>query len=329
MREIATFTRREALALGASALAGSTALGALGPAFGARATRFGMIADVHHGLAESTEQRLAEFIEAASGRDLDFIVQLGDFNHPVRAARGFLSIWGEYRGPRHGVLGNHDMDMGSKEHAVDMWEVPGRFYSFDAGHLHFVVLDANNLYRDRKYVPYADANFYVDASVRAHLDDCQLDWFAGDLARTDRQTVVFVHQPIDEIWRGGSCQNRHRVRAIMQEANRRSGWQKAVACFQGHHHEDKHETLRDVHYFRVNSSSYNWVGGQYGRMAHYDRSLYSFVTITEDGDIVIEGREGRWIPPTPAERGVPTAERLTPSIEDRRLSFRPKPMPVL
>lgn len=287
-----------------------------------------MIADVHHGLALDTEERLSEFIEAASSRELDFVVQLGDFNHPVRAARGFLNIWSDYRGPRHGVLGNHDMDLGTKGHATDMWQIPGRFYSFDEGHLHFVVLDANHIYRDRKFIPYENSNYYLDGKIISHIDDEQFDWFAEDLSRTDKQTVVFVHQPIDEIWRGGSCQNRHRARAVIEEANHRVGWQKVVACFQGHHHEDKHQLLRDVHYLRVNSSSYNWVGGNYGRMAHYDRSLYSFVTITDSGEIIIEGRDGEWIPPTPAERGVPNAERLTPSIEDRKLSFEPKPIRV-
>lgn len=286
------------------------------------ATRFGVIADVHHGLAEGTERRLEEFLAEASRRELDFIVQLGDFNHPVRAARGFLNTWMGYRGPRHGVLGNHDMDMGSKEHAVDMWQVPGRYYSFDAGMHHFVVLDANNIYRDRGFVPYADGNYFqAGGAQNSHCDDEQLDWLAADLASTRRATVVFVHQPIDDSYKGGSCQNRHRVRAILEEANRRAGWQKVVACFQGHHHDDGYEERRGVHYFRVNSSSYLWVGGDYGRMAHYDRSLFGFVTMTE-GEIVLEGRNAEWVPPTPAERGVPEAGHFVPRIVDRRVSIR-------
>ena len=321
-----TFTRREVLTLGTGLLASSAVLGKISAP---RTTRFGMIADVHHGLALDTEQRLSDFIEAASARELDFIVQLGDFNHPVRAARGFLNIWSDYRGPRYGVLGNHDMDLGTKQDAIDLWQIPGRYYSFDAGHLHFVVLDANHIYQDRRFVPYENSNYYLDGRIISHIDDEQFSWFAKDLQSTDRQTVVFIHQPIDEIWMGGSCQNRHRARAIIEEANRRVGWQKVIACFQGHHHEDKHQELRNVHYFRVNSSSYNWVGGDYGRMAHYDRSLYSFVTLTEDGQIIVEGRHGEWIPPSPSERGVPNSDRLSPSIEDRRLHFSPKPLRIL
>jgi 3',5'-cyclic AMP phosphodiesterase CpdA len=282
--------------------------------------RFGVIADVHHGLALDTEARLEAFVEAASARELDFVVQLGDFNHPVRAARGFLNVWAAYRGPRYGVLGNHDMDLGSKAHATDLWQVPGRYYAFNAGRHRCYVLDANNILRDGRFVPYEDSNYYLDGSVISFLDDEQLDWLASDLIATDRTAIVFVHQPIDETYKGGTCQNRHRVRAILEEANRRAGRTKVLAVFQGHHHDDGYEERRGVHYFRVNSASYLWVGGEYGRMAHYDRSLFGFVTVTDD-EIRLEGTSGAWVEPTPAQRGVPDAEHFVPGIRDRRVAL--------
>ena len=316
------YTRREALGIGAGLLAAPD----LGLGTSVRtpsATKFGVIADVHHGLALDTEKRLEEFIDACAGRDLDFIEQLGDFNHPVRAARGFLYVWMNWRGPRHGVLGNHDMDMGSKQNAVDMWEVPGRYYSFDAGHMHFVVLDANNILKDGKFAPYDNGNYYIDGSLVSYVDDEQLDWFAADLFSATKPTLVFVHQPIDETWHGGTCQNRHRVRAIIEEANRRAGHSKVVACLAGHHHDDGYEERRGVHYFRVNSASYLWVGDPYGRMAHYDRSLFTFVTVTE-GEITLEARDAEWVPPTPAERGVPEAQHFVPRILGRKVSLAPR-----
>jgi 3',5'-cyclic AMP phosphodiesterase CpdA len=305
------YTRREVLGMGAAAV--------VAPVLPApELTRFGVIADVHHGLALDTEARLEAFLTACEGRKLDFIVQLGDFNHPVRAARGFLNAWMGYRGPRYGVLGNHDMDLGSKEHAVDMWRVPGRYYSFDAGSHHFVVLDANNIYQDRKFAHYADGNYFQAIGVDSFCDDEQLDWLAADLAATVRQTVVFVHQPIDETYHGGTCRNRNRVRAVLEEANRRAGFTKIAAVFQGHHHDDGYEERRGIHYFRVNSASYLWVGGEFGRMAHYDRSLFGFVTIG-GGEIELEGTSGQWVAPSPAERGVPDAAHFVPSVLDRRV----------
>jgi 3',5'-cyclic AMP phosphodiesterase CpdA len=283
--------------------------------------RFGVIADVHHGLALDTERRLEAFVEEASRRELDFIVQLGDFNHPVRAARPFIDKWMAYRGPRYGVLGNHDMDMGSKSHALDLWQLPQRYYSFDVGGRHFVVLDANNIYQDRRFVHYADGNYFqATGNTDSHCDDEQLDWLAADLATTKTQTVVFVHQPIDETYKGGTCRNRHRVRAILEEANQRAGRQKVVACFAGHHHDDGYEERRDIHYFRVNSASYLWVGADYGRMAHYDRSLFTFVTVSDD-EITVEGRDASWVSPEPSERGVPDAGHFVPRILPRRVAI--------
>lgn len=309
-----TLTRREVLKYGAGLA--STAL--MPPFMAENATCFGLIADVHHGLASNPEDRLAAFISAASKRDLAFIAQLGDFNHPLKSARSFLNAWTDYRGLRYGVLGNHDMDYGFKEDAVEWWQIPHRHYSYDAGHLHFVVLDANNIFDKGNYVPYANSNWYQNFSHISHVDEEQLDWLVSDLRSTRKQVVVFVHQAIDEIDGGGACLNRHRVRAILEDANRRAGFQKVIACFQGHHHTDEAESRHGIHYVRVNSASYHWVGDRFGRTADYAKPLHCFVTVTAD-DIIIEGVQGSWTPPSPSERKYPGAERLSPHITDRRL----------
>ena len=108
-----------------------------------------------------------------------------------------------------------------------------------------------------------------------------------------------------------------------EDSVRRAGHSKVVACLAGHHHDDGYEERRGVHYFRVNSASYLWVGDPYGRMAHYDRSLFTFVTVTE-GEITLEARDAEWVPPTPAERGVPEAQHFVPRILGRKVSLAPR-----
>lgn len=299
-------SRRELLA-GTSALA----LDRLLPK--TRPVRFGVIADVHHGLANDTIPRLEAFLTACEGRELDFIIQMGDFNHPEREAMPFLDTWTDHRGPRYGVLGNHDMDRGSKERILDWWQVPHRHYSFDAGFAKFIVLDANHLRADGKLIPYESGNWYRSGITVSLVDPEQIEWLRGELAASEKPVVVFIHQAIDEIWSGGSCQNRAEVRRVLEESG------KVVAVLQGHEHVDQHEERNGIHYLRVNSASYLWVGEQYGRMAHYRDPLYAFVTLHPDGRMEVEGRTGAWVPPTPAERGYPTAARVTPSIESRRL----------
>lgn len=44
--------------------------------------RFGICSDVHKDIMHDADERLASFITEASERDLDFIIQLGDFVRP-------------------------------------------------------------------------------------------------------------------------------------------------------------------------------------------------------------------------------------------------------
>lgn len=312
-----------------------------------RPVRFGIIADVHHGLAQRTEARLEAFLLACESRKLDFILQLGDFNHPDPEAAGFLKLWHSPRGPRYGVLGNHDMDMGSKAEALDLWELKDRFYSFDSGFLHFVVLDANFMRLDGKLVAYEKGNWYRGGITASWIDPEQIEWLRSDLAATRKPTIVFVHQPIDDAWEGGSVPNRAEVRRVLDESG------KVAAVLQGHHHQDTHEVRNGILYWRVNSSSYAWVGEQYGRMADYDRSLFGFVEIGEGGatrdaryaigdtrcaigfgksthramnfpsrpsnlahrlHFKAEGRRGIFEGESPFTRGVPNFDRFSPNI---------------
>ncbi|HXH60965.1 MAG TPA: metallophosphoesterase, partial [Fimbriimonadaceae bacterium] len=183
------FSRRDVLAMGAGVLAFSPVV-ALADLRIKKPVKFGLITDVHHGLAPDALQRLRVFIDEARTRDLDFVIQVGDFNHPTAEARAFLDVWSDYRGPRYGVLGNHDMDMGTKEDAIQFWSIPSRYYAFDSGELHCVVLDANNIYENGRYEPYANANFYRSGSVISHIDDEQFDWFAHEVFTTNKQTIV-------------------------------------------------------------------------------------------------------------------------------------------
>ena len=53
-------------------------------------------------------------------------------------------------------------------------------------------------------------------------------------------------------------------------------------------------------------------------MAHYDQSLFGFVTLGQD-EVRLEGREANWVPPTPEERGVPDAAHFVPQVRNRRI----------
>lgn len=315
--DLRTLTRRRFLRLTGGGLAALAATGAHAPA---SPLRFGVIADVHHGLQDDANVRLDAFLQAASAHELDFIIQLGDFCHPTEEARAFIRRWQAYDGPRYHALGNHDMDLGTKADVMAFWGMPQPYYSFDAAGYHLVVLDCNHLHLGGEYVDYADANFYVDGGRRGFVDPEQLAWLRADLDATDRPTLIFTHQALDDVRPTGRTANREAVREILRAANEAAGGRKVLACLCGHQHLDAHSVIDGIHYLELNSASYYWVGEGYGRMAPYRDPLFAFVEVGS-GHLALEGRRSAFARPTPAERGYPEADLLSAAIADRRLAF--------
>ena len=277
----------------------------------------GVIADLHHGLEPRAMERLETFMRAVAERKPDAILQLGDFNFGTKESEECLDLWNSFKGPGYHVLGNHDMDFVSKDAIVQKWGMPARYYSFDFGPYHVVVLDLNNLKTDEGYTPYSEANFYVDASLRGYADDAQLAWLRDDLAKSALPIVVFVHQGLGLPTSMPEASSA--IEAVLEEHNSNVSDSKVVACFCGHHHIDRHTRKNGIHYLWINSASYYWVGAEYGRMAPYTHALYTFITFRSDGLMEIEACHADWVAPSPADRGFPGAGELTPFISARRL----------
>lgn len=235
---------------------------------------------------------------------LDFILQGGDFCHPTAEAKPFVQLWDQHTGERYHVLGNHDMDLGTKEDIMNLWGMKEKYYSFDKGDFHFVVMDCNYILKDGNYVDYAKSNYYIDKQNRDLVNPEQIEWLKKDLEKNNKQTIIISHQALDEIWDGWSVPNRHLVRKVIDDANNRTDFQKVIACFCGHHHLDDHSYINKVHYFQMNSASYYYVGdgfGSEGAKAVYKDPLYAFVTIDPSGHIIIEGKQSQFIKPAPTD----------------------------
>ena len=311
--------RREVLKLASSTafLSQTDSLFASSPETGP--WRMGLIADLHFGLAPDAMGRLRSFMSEVDEAKPDCVLQLGDFNFGVGDASECLREWQQFRGPRHHVLGNHDMDKTDKQHIMEAWEMPGPFYSFDHRGWHIVILDRNHIRVDDKYIPYANANFYVDSGLRGFADPLQLEWLAEDLAKTSLPTLVFAHQGLGMDDKADAETAGGMIEAVLAKANQTTPG-KVRACLCGHHHLDRYRFRDGLHYLWINSASYFWVGATFGRMAPYTDPLYTFLTLHDDGTIDVEGRKSGWATPTPSERGYPEADRLTAFIRERRLA---------
>ncbi len=298
--------------------------------------RFAIVSDLHAQDIPDGLERMKAVVDAANHENVEFLIQLGDFVRLDSAAIPYLKVWDEYAGEKYHVLGNHDLDRYTKEEYVAGLHMPGRYYSFDKGDFHFIVLDGNNLYDGKEYKAYGRANYYVDSKMRAFMDPEQLEWLKKDLAATDKRCIIFSHQSIDTTVNNGS-----EVRGILEAENERCGFQKVALAFSGHTHSNYVKEINGITYVQINSASYVWIeqpsmtekrypkeiNDQYSLLSRsitYDKPLYGIVTLTGEG-AELKGTKGEFMPPTPKEIGLgDTLDGfpLVSSIEDVKVKFK-------
>jgi len=297
---------------------------------------FALLADIHADLIPDKKERLEEFIEEAISKEVDFILQLGDFCFPKKENLDFLSIWNQFKGLKYHVLGNHDMDVSSKEETMAFWKMEKKYYSFDCKDFHFVVLDANYLFIDGQYKNYEYANFYINDNSRTFINPTQIEWLIQDLEQTNLPTIIFSHQSlVNPIW---GIKNRIQIQELLEKENQRAGFQKIIACFNGHDHIDFYRMLNRIHYIEINSMSYQWLGEKYSnkdrypaglyekykhldKIAPYKDALYAFVEVdTTSAQMSITGIQSEWLAPSPKELKLPEqvyGTQYSPEISNR------------
>lgn len=297
--------------------------------------KFAIASDFHAPDVPDGEERVASFIKAAKDEKVDFIIELGDFCRLDSASQVYRELWNSFEGDKYHVIGNHDMDQYTPEEYVEGMKMPGRYFSFDKGDFHFIVLDGNNLYDGKEYRHYAKANYYVDSKMRAFIDPEQMAWLKNDLEATDKKCVLSCHQSIELFLNNGVA-----VRQLLEEENNRAGFKKVVLAFSGHTHSNYTKVINDITYMQINSASYVWIGEptqtekrypkeineRYSLMKYsmsYDKPLYAIVTLTEKG-AEVKGTKAGFVPPTPQDLNMKDSIEgypLVSVIEDAKIVF--------
>lgn len=278
--------------------------------------RFALCTDLHHDLIPDAPKRLEEFLDGAQANKVDFIIHLGDFCCANPCNRGFLEEWKRFEGPAYHVLGNHDLDHNTKQQAVDFLGMPAPFYAFDCGSIHFVVLDVNHLSRKNGVEDYGFGNYFAHPDKLNWLGQEQLAWVAEDLARTQKRTVFFSHQSLADSTFG--ARDAEALHAIFRREEERCGFQKVIACFNGHDHTDGVRCKEGVYYISVNGASFFYMSSDVQKpwvpsvdterfpilreAVLYQDVLYTIVTITEES-ISLSGKKSRYVGPSPIECG--------------------------
>lgn len=294
---------------------------------------FAVVSDLHQDIAHDAEERLGTFLRAANDNQVDFIIELGDFCMPKEENKPFLKRWQDYAGEKYMLLGNHDMDNCSKEEVMQFIGMNNRYYSFDKGDFHFIVLDPNNIYDGEKYIPYENGNYFGYGEKVSYVDPEQVEWLKKDLQSTDKRCIIFSHQSFE-----CSSQNREEIRKIFENENLRAGYKKVAVAFSGHDHTNYMKEINGIAYIQINSASNQWVGEKYAcpeRFSDeinqkrpalkytlpYKDALYGIVTLTGDG-MQLKGVKSEFIAPGPEELGITDRPQpLVPWIEDLQLTF--------
>lgn len=211
--------------------------------------RIGICADIHQDIIHDAEGRIKVFINQMKSEEPDFIIQLGDFCHPIKDNKRFLKIWDEFEGSKHHVLGNHDMDLANKSETIKFWGMKDDYYSFDYKGFHFIILDANFIKKEGQsnFIDYANANFYLNHKERPWINDKQLLWLEKDLATSVLPTIVFSHQGLGN--EKGGVVNKIEVQSILSNAKNSDESNKVLACINGHNHVDYHTEKKGIHYY--------------------------------------------------------------------------------
>lgn len=276
---------------------------------------FGICADVHQDHGNEESWRMRKFVEEANERGADFIIQLGDFVLPDEAGRKMLNEWEKFNGPRYHVLGNHDTEHGGKEAVMAFQGQKEKYYSFDCGDYHFIVLDTNYYKRDGEYFDYGGDNYHKDF-FNCYIPSFELEWLRADIDATDKRCFIFTHATLEVgNWR---IYNIHSLTGILWRANEKAGYNKVTMCFSGHDHSDEYLFKGGIHYYVVNSMTQKYIGPKYSEEAstakwakeYYGKSdfivpykdpLYAFVRLKSNGLIQIMGKQSEYVGNSPKE----------------------------
>lgn len=215
--------------------------------------RFGVFADAHYADAPSADgrfyalskARVAEAAATFAAHGVDFAIELGDFKDlartedgkpdPVRTAAFADEVeaaFATFPGPRHHVLGNHEMDVLNKDEILAHFTNTGfaralPHYSFSVGGVTFIVLDACFNAQGEDYAGTPCNWTWTESTV----PPAEIDWLRAELARAPGLVAVFIHQRLDSAARA-----HHRVKNAEEVQRVLAASGKVAGVFQGHDH---------------------------------------------------------------------------------------------
>ena len=238
--------------------------------------RFGVIADLHGGLAIDADARLDAFLSSMQKENVDALIQLGDFAFPNNRHQTYADKINAAHDHVVHVIGNHEFDHGlTRKDCFRAWDIKSAYYRYDIAGMRLLVLDGNE-----KGSPDYEGGY------PSFIGQAQLTWLENELKTADRPVLVLSHQPLAG---QSAIDNAVEVQALLSRHD-----DKIAICINGHSHVDSLVPVDGINYLHINSASYYWVGGK-KRMAYYEEPLFTTIAVDiANSTISVEGKSSDW-----------------------------------
>ncbi|GAB3999309.1 hypothetical protein GCM10028807_49150 [Spirosoma daeguense] len=291
----------------------------------AKPVKIGLISDIHHDIVPDGKTRLARFVQHIRQRNVDGILQMGDFAFPEAKNKEVIDLFNQAHPTHLHVIGNHDVDGGqTREQVVEGWGMPGRYYVQQINGIWLIVLDGND--------PGSPTH---KGGYPAYINPAQTSWLKAKLQELDGPIIVVSHQPLIGTL---SVDNAAEIRDILASAA-----EKIIVAINGHSHIDQLMYDRKIPYLTINSASYVWVGDKFKHESYpkeihqkhpslastcpYQDPLFTVLTIDPATlTIQLEGRRTKWVGKSPEELGfgdtykpLKIGQEIVPFIRERKV----------
>jgi hypothetical protein len=149
-------------------------------------------------------------IKELSDSNAAFVLAMGDnVGDDLSLYPRYLSVMRGIQLPLYLVPGNHDLNYDSPDddHSFDTFkrEFGPRYYSFNYGKVHFVVLDS-------VYYPSSIFSTATNKTYHGEIDETQMEWLRNDLAHVPADHLIVLNMHIPLVSLSDCFSSQHQVR---------------------------------------------------------------------------------------------------------------------
>lgn len=289
--------------------------------------KFTVFSDFHYdpGRNPAALEHLDAVFERAHNTNSELVFHCGDFAKEWPAVpelhEAYLS--NKYGLPVYGTYGNHDTQVvsdtfdfitprltndknavwGTSDGKVGNGEVT--YFYADKGDYRFIFIDTNHSYFPGegkiKHAPPGMGEAPPENDPRHVLGENQLKWLEEtlmDAAEKGLHCITASHAGFAGFKEGGwehptPSYDIENVREMFNRANAKRP-HTVIMSVNGHYHTDHAAVADNMVFFTVNSCITGWWDCWHSKPYRYGEPLYATVTVTDDFEIIIEGKQGCW-----------------------------------